>query len=397
MLLLSRSGDITGKADFKVLGLSFIGTAVVAYGIISYCALSDSLPQTQFPDNIITRPYDVVPLVLYLVSGLFLFPYFYRRNPSVFAHALVIAMIPEVMVEMHMAFGSTALFDQHFNIAHFLKIFAYAVPFLGLLMDYIHTYQQKQSEVEARERTQQALNKYTVELERSNKELNDFAYVASHDLKAPLRGIMQLASWIEDDIKDDIKDQTREYIALMHSRTRRLEQLLNDLLAFSRVGRKHGDFKTIGLAATVTDLYQLLNPPLGFSLHCDIKLSAITTLFVPLEQVLRNLINNAIKHHPNDTGTLRVTAITTDTGYEFAVTDDGAGILPEHHERIFGIFQTLKPRDEVEGSGMGLAIIKKLLDTYHCRITVESDGIKGTTMRFTWPSEPTLRMLTDDH
>ncbi|MBL4621731.1 MAG: ATP-binding protein [Immundisolibacteraceae bacterium] len=396
LLLLSNRGEKSEKTNLKLLAIVFMAAVGIAYAIIHYSAVSHSLPQTQFPDGLVTRPYDVIPLVLYLFAGLFLFPYFYRQQPSVFAHALVIAMIPEVMVEMHMAFGSTSLFDHHFNIAHFLKIFAYAVPFLGLLMDYIHTYEQKQNEAKTRELTEQALQRYTLELERSNKDLNDFAYVASHDLKAPLRGIMQLASWIEEDLKDSIGDQTKEYLHLMRSRTGRLEQLLNDLLAYSKIGHNHGDIKPVNITELVEDIFRMLDPPTGFALHCDDNLPTINTLVVPLEQILRNLINNAIKHHHLDQGSISIRVDSRETGYQFSVVDDGPGIPAEQHSRVFGIFQTLKPRDEVEGSGMGLAIIKKLLDTYHCLITVESDGSRGTSMQFSWPSEQTLRNFINE-
>ncbi len=396
-LLLYRPPQANSTANLKLLVFIFIISASAAYGIIHYCAVSDSLPQTQYPDSLITRPYDVVPLVLYIFAGFFLFPYFYRKQPSVFAHALVIAMIPEAVVELHMAFGSSSLFDHHFNIAHFLKIFAYVVPFCGLLVDYIHTYQAKERESEIRRVAEVTLQKYTHELERSNKELNDFAYIASHDLKAPLRGITQLASWIEQDMQENLTEQTKEYLDLMQNRIKRLEKLLNDLLAYSRVGRKHGDFKQVELAELVKDVFQMLHPPPGFKLLCQQELPTLMTLTVPLEQVFRNLLNNAIKHHDRDEGTLRIEAQTIEDGFEFVVSDDGPGIAPDQQQRVFKIFQTLKPRDEVEGSGIGLAIVKKLLDNYQTAITIESDGIRGTHMRFNWPTEQILRRLINEN
>ena len=395
-LLLFNTHQVSAKNSLKRLSLAFFIATATAYAIIHYSAASQSLPQTQFPDHIISRPYDVLPLLLYLFSGLFLFPYFYRRHPSVFAHALIIAMIPEVMVELHMVFGSTALFDQHFNMAHFLKIVAYTVPFFGLLMDYIYTYKEKEAETLAHQITEKELQKYTRELERSNKELNDFAYVASHDLKAPLRGIMQLATWIEEDLEGKLEEQTKEYLHLMHNRSLRLEQLLNDLLAYSRVDRQHGTIKSVDIAALAEELFRLLSPPPGFTLVCDGQLPCINTLAVPLELILRNLINNAIKHHHHDNGSLHLSVQTTAEGFDFTLSDDGPGIPPEHHERIFGIFQTLKPRDEVEGSGMGLALVRKLLDYYHCRIRVKSDGLQGTSMIFSWPSEQRIRSFMNE-
>ena len=172
--------------------------------------------------------------------------------------------------------------------------------------------------------------------------------------------------------------------------------MLNDLLAYSRVGRKHGDIKTVDIGPLSAELFRLLNPPPGFTLACDENLPSLNTLAVPLEQILRNLINNAIKHHDKTTGTIRISAKPTANGFDFAVADDGPGIAPAQQQRIFGIFQTLKPRDEVEGSGMGLAIVKKLLDNYHCQIHVESDGIRGTIMHFNWPSESQLRSFINE-
>jgi len=240
------------------------------------------------------------------------------------------------------------------------------------------------------------LEKSNHELERSNQELNNFAYVASHDLKAPLRGIIQLASWIAEDLQDNIDEDTSKHLNLMKNRAARLEKLLDDLLAYSRIGRMHGEFKQIDITATLYNLFELLAPPPGFTLTCDDNLPEIVTLSVPLEQIFRNLINNAIKHHDRDQGHIHIHAKPTENGYQFIIEDDGPGIPFDQHERVFRIFQTLKPRDEVEGSGMGLAIIKKILDYYNSNIMIESDGQRGTRMIFTWPDEKTLRSLLDE-
>jgi len=176
----------SGVPFLLLVSLLFI---VLAYGIISYCANSASLPQTQFPDSVITRPYDVIPLLLFVFAGLYLYPKFYRKEPSLFAHALIISAIPEVVVELHMVFGSAALFDHHFNIAHFLKIVAYVVPMLGLTLDYIRTYQEQQRSAAALDAVNQKLARSNAELAASNAELEQFAYIASHDLQEPLRTV----------------------------------------------------------------------------------------------------------------------------------------------------------------------------------------------------------------
>ncbi|MBL4791320.1 MAG: hypothetical protein JKY60_20510 [Kordiimonadaceae bacterium] len=235
VILLNRK-PASPKANVRFLIIAGVFFASVAYLIINYAANAAVLPQTQYPDALITRPYDVVPLVFYLIAGLYVFPKFYKKYPSVFAHALIIAMIPETVVELHMAFGSSALFDNHFNIAHFLKILAYVIPFAGLLMDYIHTYRSKEREIAVREHAEIALRENMAELEETNRELDKFAYVASHDLKAPLRGIEHLATWITEDIDDP--DATAGHLSMMTQRIKRMEKLLDDLLSYSRIGRQ---------------------------------------------------------------------------------------------------------------------------------------------------------------
>ncbi len=146
-------GENRSMGDFKLIMSASLLFGFAAYGIIHYCATSANLPQTMFPDSLITRPYDVAPLVIFLIAGIFVFPRFYRKKPTLFSHALIISVIPNVVTQLHMAFGSTTLFDNHFNIAHFLKIFAYMVPFGGLLLDYIQTYRmEKEAKGELNER-----------------------------------------------------------------------------------------------------------------------------------------------------------------------------------------------------------------------------------------------------
>jgi len=380
LLLIRKPG--AGQANLKFLGLVFLISATVAYAIIHYCAVSNTLPQTQFPDSFITRPYDVVPLVLFAFAGLFLFPYFYKRQPSVFAHALIIAMIPEVVVELHMAFGSSALFDHNFNIAHFLKIFAYVVPFCGLLVDYIHTYRAKELESEARAKTQIELQTYTEELKRSNEDLDKFAHIASHDLKAPLRGIDHLASWIEED-KDD-QEALAEHLPLMHQRIARMEKLLDDLLAYSSIGKADQAQKEIEIRSLIQQTFELSSPPKDFSFHLNGDISPFFTALVPLETVLRNLLGNAIKHRSSDHGNITVTVKELDQQMELIIADDGPGIDPKFHDKIFEVFQTLEPRDEVEGSGIGLALVKRTIESQGGSIRVKSTLGQGTQMIVHW-------------
>lgn len=225
------------------------------------------------------------------------------------------------------------------------------------------------------------------DLLRSNEELEQFAYVASHDLKAPLRGIENLVSWIEEDLESSLTGDTRTNMDLLKSRVRRLESLLDDLLAYSRAGRGDTASDLVDTKELVGELALLVSPPQGFSIVSGETLLTFETARAPLTQVVQNLISNAIKHHDRPAnGHVWIEALTLPHAIEFTVTDDGPGIPERFHERVFGMFQTLKPRDEVEGSGMGLAIVKKLIEIQGGKIWLtEGQAGQGLSVHFTWP------------
>ncbi len=232
---------------------------------------------------------------------------------------------------------------------------------------------------------EQALQQRTAELSRSNHDLEQFAYVASHDLKAPLRAIEVLVDWLREDLAGHTGGEVQENLALLSQRTARLSRLLDDLLAYSRAGRRSGEAATVDTRQLVHDVAVLLAPPPGMRIEADDSLPCLVTWRAPLEQVLRNLINNAIKHHPTGQGLVRVCAEARGGHTLFAVEDDGAGIPPQFAEKVFQMFQTLKPRDEVEGSGMGLAIVKRLVELHGGRVWFHPGrGGRGTVFKFTW-------------
>jgi signal transduction histidine kinase len=227
------------------------------------------------------------------------------------------------------------------------------------------------------------------QLERSNRDLEDFAYIASHDLKTPLSGIKSAASWLEEDLQN-LSDESRKLLGLMRSRINRMEKLLDDLLTFSRVGRTDPVVSEVKLADIFASIIEVLHPPAHIQVRVEGELPVIVTASAQLEQVLRNLINNAIKHHDKPNGEVVLSAMRVGDFVEFIVRDDGPGIPPQFHEKIFELFQTLKRRDEVESTGMGLTIVKKLIERQNCRITVHSEGNgAGTEFRFQWPTSST--------
>jgi PAS domain S-box-containing protein len=239
---------------------------------------------------------------------------------------------------------------------------------------------RKLSELSLRDNNQQ--------LKRSNRDLEDFAYIASHDLKTPLDGIKSAALWLEEDLHD-LSDESRKLLGLMRSRVNRMERLLDDLLTYSRLGRTDTAASETNLADIFASIIEVLNPPAHIQVRVEGELSVIVTASAQLEQVLRNLINNAIKHHDKQKGEVVLSGKRVGDFVEFVVRDDGAGILPQFHDKIFQLFQTLKRRDEVEGSGMGLAIVKKLVEQQNSFITVHSQGNgTGAEFRFRWPALP---------
>ena len=255
----------------------------------------------------------------------------------------------------------------------------HAMHFHGAVIDITD---RKLSELSLRDNNQQ--------LERSNRDLEDFAYIASHDLKTPLSGINSAALWLEQDLHD-LSDESRNLLGLMRSRINRMETLLDDLLAFSRVGRTDTAVSETKLADIFDSIIEVLNPPAHIQVRVEGELPVIVTASAQLEQVLRNLINNAIKHHDKPNGEVVLSATRVGDFVEFVVRDDGPGILPQFHEKIFQLFQTLKRRDEVESTGMGLTIVKKLIERQNCRVTVHSQGNgTGTAFSFRWPASPSM-------
>lgn len=221
-------------------------------------------------------------------------------------------------------------------------------------------------------------------LELRNQELDQFAYVTSHDLKAPLRAIANLSEWIEEDLQDKLDDDTRHNMNLLRGRVHRLENLINGLLDYSRVGRAESILQSVDVGKMLTEIIDLLDIPEHCPIEIQSKMPIFKTEAVPLQQIFHNLISNAIKHSETKDNKITISVKELDLYYEFSVTDNGKGIDPKYHDRIFTIFQTLEARDTRESTGIGLAIVKKAVENQGGVISVESEVNEGCTFRFTW-------------
>jgi len=227
------------------------------------------------------------------------------------------------------------------------------------------------------------------DLARSNRDLDEFAYIASHDLKAPLRGISQLSHWMAEDIEEGNLEDVPNTLQLIIARVTRLDVLLNDLLEYASINRKQATLVPLDCKALMEELFPLYAPPSGFELVIEGDLPKFITVKPPFEQIMRNLLDNAFKHHDKSEGKIYIACEEGDTAYTFMVKDDGPGIKSDHYDEIFKMFTTLKSRDEVEGSGMGLALIKKIVVHNHGEVYVESELGEGCAFYFTWPKHMT--------
>jgi signal transduction histidine kinase len=223
------------------------------------------------------------------------------------------------------------------------------------------------------------------QLARSNAELDQFAYVASHDLKAPLRGIANLSQWMEEDLSESMTDESREQMRLLRGRVHRLEGLIDGILSYSRAGRVRAQAEAVDTGALVDEVLELLAPGEEVTIEVQRPLPHVTAERVPLEQVFMNLIGNALKYAKGEHTKVRIAAEDVGHAFRFLVTDNGPGIAPEFHARIWGLFQTLEARDKVEGSGVGLSVVKKIVETRGGQVSIESTEGAGATFAFTWP------------
>ncbi len=253
--------------------------------------------------------------------------------------------------------------------------------FTGVLRDIS---ERKQIETE-RKKSEEEREHLIKALARSNTELDQFAYVASHDLKAPLRGIANLSQWIEEDLGEKLGSENKSQMGMLRGRVHRMEALIDGILQYSRAGRVKARPERIDTGALVADVIELMAPPKGISITIAPDMPLVTAERIPLQQVFMNLIGNAFKHTDNQKPMIEITWSDAGPFVEFSVEDNGQGIAPQYHERIFGIFQTLEARDKVEGTGIGLSVVQKIVDAKGGRVWVESEVGRGARFKFLWP------------
>lgn len=241
------------------------------------------------------------------------------------------------------------------------------------------------ADIHDRKETEQVRERLIAALERSNAELDQFAYVASHDLKAPLRGIGNLSEWLEEDLGPLLTGAAKEKLHKLRGRVYRMEALIDGILDYSRAGRVRHKAERVEVSRLIGEVTELLAPKTGVAIEVGPSMPVLTTERVPLQQVFMNLVGNALKHARRDDARIEVRVADDASFFRFTVKDNGQGIAPEFHERIWGIFQTLEARDKVEGAGIGLSVVRKIVESRGGAAWVESAPGAGAAFHFTWP------------
>ena len=219
------------------------------------------------------------------------------------------------------------------------------------------------------------------ELEKSNEELHEYAHIVSHDLKSPLRSMSALVSWIKEDNRGSFDKASLKNFILIEETLEKMEQLISDILEYSSIGENNIEREMVDTNQLIEDLKKVLYVPKHITVHLKETLPTVYADRIKLQQLFQNLISNAVKFNDKNKGVIEIGCEEQKERYQFSVSDNGIGIDPKYHEKIFKIFQSLS--DDKESSGIGLSIVKKVVDLHNGKIWLESELGKGSTFYFT--------------
>lgn len=401
MIRLDKAEKWKNKIPWISLGTVIItaAAAVAAFNI--------SFPQVVYPDFFISRPLNLVSAFV-LAAALVVFLREYRQYRDMLTWWLALSIGIHALGQVMILF-SRDFFDIFFHTAGLYKVLGCAVPLVGfsiyrasffsqrLLLEKNNRELQKkiadinqveekiQFEMNQRKQVEEQLKILVEDVERTNKELEEFAYVVSHDLKAPLRGINSLSRWLYEDYLDVLDENGREILDKLQVRTKRMHNFIEGVLRYSRIGRVKPTPQVLNSEEVVQEVIDGLSPPDNISVKTNDTLPTIVYDKMFLSQLFQNLVGNAITHLDKPNGEVVISGIERGNVWEFCVKDNGVGIEERHFDRIFKIFQCLKARSEKESTGIGLSLVKKIIERTGGSVWVESTLGEGSAFYFTIP------------
>ena len=240
-------------------------------------------------------------------------------------------------------------------------------------------------EIAERQEVEQRQAELIKKVDNINKDLKDFASIVSHDLKAPLRGIKSLATWILDDCSDKLGQEANEQLKMLLDRVDRMYELIDGVLRYSRAGRTEENPLRVDLNKFVPEIIDMLAPPQNIQITIENEMPIIKCEETRIMQLFQNLLGNAIKYMDKTEGQIKIGCVEEDGFWKFSIADNGPGFEEKHYDRIFKMFQVLSVHDKPEGTGVGLTIAKKVAEMCGGKIWVESQLGKGSTFFFTLP------------
>lgn len=407
----------------KVVPFQIFTYTLIFIAAIAFTPFLETIQGLHNKYQFITHPYEILTLSIYLILGFIVLPHSLLKFPSQFSGIIIISIIPSAFATVFMAVHKEN-FDVFFNTAYFLRSTGYLMPLVGIVLNYIQTIKkeknfaehlrnQKLAGIMARKRLEEResslaktgadLERKVEELKRSNLELEQFAYVASHDIQEPLRKIKAFSDLIERDYRDSLPPQALDYIGRMRKASERLQLLIDNLLSLSRARRSSNEVVMIDLKEIINDVlsdleYIIEKKNAHIGVKVDIQLKAIP---VQMRQLFQNLISNSLKFsRPGIPPYISIEAIYIDgedlknrTGVgnpgalycRIEITDNGTGFDKQDAEKIFNLFQRLHSRTQYEGTGLGLALCKKITENHFGYIEAEGEEGKGAKIRVYLP------------